>query len=90
MIFVYDSTPVPVGNPVTMNGNKNAYALGIYDGADYGEQYPDEPEYAVLFESPAAAQEWLEAVTAVLTPYIDSADREVRIPNPEGWAATDE
>lgn len=85
MIFVYDDTPTPVGNPVIMNNNRNAYALGVYDGAVHGEQYPDEPESAILFESPDAAKAWLEAATEVLTPYIKWGNREARIPNLDGW-----
>jgi hypothetical protein len=86
----YDETPLPVGLPVTMNSNAKAYELGLYDGANYGEQYADEPEEAVLFESPEGAQQWLKAVTAVLTPYIKTGDRSVRIPDATGWASDDE
>ena len=85
-VFHYDDTPLPVGIPVRMNGSPTSYQLGLYDGADYGDQYADEPENAVLFQSPEAAGRWLEAVTAVLTPYIESGDREIRVPNLDGWA----
>jgi hypothetical protein len=68
-----------------MNG-ADGYQLGLYDGATYSEQYPDEPEHGVLFQSPEAAKRWLDAATAVLTPYIESGDDTARIPDPEGWA----
>lgn len=86
MIFHYDDTPLPVGIEVRMNGSDKSYGLGLYDGALYADQYAEEPEYGVLFESPDAAKRWLEAVTADLTPYIESGDRTPRIPDPEGWA----
>jgi len=85
-VFHYSDTPLPVGIPVRMNGSGTSYELGLYDGADHGDQYADEPEAGVLFESPECAAQWLEAVQMVLTPYIDSGDRDVRIPNPDGWA----
>lgn len=84
--FTYDDTPLPVGAPVNMNGSKESYELGLYDGALYAEQYADEPEEGVLFQSPEAARRWLEAVTAVLTPYIATGDRDARIPDPTGWS----
>lgn len=84
--FIYDDTPMPVGVPVGMDGSRESYELGIFDGALYDDQYADEPEYGVLFESPDAARRWLAAATAVLTPYIESGDRNPRIPNSEGWA----
>lgn len=85
MIFHYDDSALPVGHPVRMNGSDTSYALGLYDGANHGEQYADEPEEMVMFESPDGAKAWLEAATAALTPYIESGDREPRIPDPEGW-----
>ncbi|MCM0622192.1 hypothetical protein [Nocardioides bruguierae] len=85
-VFHYNGNPLPVGNPVSMNGSRQSYALGFYDGADYGEQYADEPEEGVLFQSPEAAEAWLEAVTAVLTPYIETGDRSARRPDPDGWS----
>lgn len=88
-VFHYDDSPVPVGNPVRMNGSKTSYALGLYDGATHAEQYAAEPEEQVLFESPEGAKAWLEAVVAVLTPYIESGDREPRVPEPEGWDVWD-
>ena len=89
-VFHYDETPLPVGVPVNMNGNDTCYELGLYDGALYSEQYANEPEEAVLFESPEGAKEWLAAVTSVLTPYIESGDREPRIPSPNGWTVDGE
>ena len=88
-IFHYNDTPLPVGLPVKMNGSTTSYQLGLYDGGTYDDQYPDEPEYGVAFESPEAAERWLEAATAALTPYIDSGDRSARIPVPDGWAMVD-
>lgn len=88
--FHYDDTPLPVGVPMGMNDSKNSYLLGFYDGADYGDQYPNDPEESVLFESPEGAKRWLDSVTAVLTPYIEDGDREPRIPDPEGWADPDD
>ena len=84
--FHYDETPLPVGYAVRMNGSKTSYGLGLYDGADHGDQYADDPEYSVLFESPDAARRWLETATAVLTPYIESGDSAPRVPDPTGWA----
>lgn len=84
--FHYNDTPLPVGVPVGMNGSDESYELGFYDGALYADQYADEPEGGVLFESPDAARRWLDAATAALTPYIESGDMAARIPNPEGWA----
>lgn len=84
-VFVYDDSALPVGNPVRMNGSEESYALGLYDGANHGEQYPDEPEETVLFESPDVARAWLAAVTEVLTPYIVMGDREARYPDLDGW-----
>lgn len=84
--FHYNDTPLPVGIAVGMNGSDDSYELGLYDGALYADQYADEPEEGVLFESPDAARRWLEAVTAVLTPYIESKDMGARIPDPTGWA----
>lgn len=89
-IFHYDETPLPVGVAVRMNGSDRSYELGLYDGAVYADQYPDEPEYGVLFESPEGARRWLEAATAVLMPYIESGDQAARIPNPDGWSIWDE
>jgi len=85
--FHYDDTPLPVGVPMGMNGSDDSYLLGLHDGATHSEQYADEPEYGVLFESPDAARRWLEAATAVLAPYIESGDQSARIPDPEGWAS---
>lgn len=84
--FHYDHTPLPVGLPVNMNGSDTSYRLGLYDGALHADQYADEPEESVLFESPDAAARWLAAATAALTPYIDSGDRDARTPDPSGWA----
>lgn len=84
--FHYDSTPLPVGNPVRMNGSGQSYALGLYDGANYSAQFRDDPEVAVLFESPEGARRWLEVVQAVLSPCIESGDRAARVPNADGWA----
>lgn len=85
-IWHYNETPLPVGLPVRANGDDNWYNLGLYDGALYSDQYADEPEEGVLFESPEAAQAWLAAVTAVLGPYIEDGDRSTRVPDPTGWA----
>lgn len=82
----YDETPLPVGVPMGLNGSDVSYELGLHDGSTYTEQYADEPEHGVVFESPEGAKRWLEAVTAVLTPYIESGDQEPRIPDPSGWA----
>jgi hypothetical protein len=84
-VWTYEDTPAPVGLPINMNGSDLAYELGLYDGATHGTQYPDEPDHGVLFETPETAKRWLEAVVAVLTPYIESEDREPRIPDPTGW-----
>jgi len=81
----YDDTPLPVGNPITLNNNENAYELGFFDGSDYGDQFADDPDDGVTFESPKAARAWLDAVTAVLSPYIERGDRDVRVPNATGW-----
>lgn len=81
----YGDTPLPVGGPVTLNRNAEAYQLGMCDGDEYDEQYPDEPESAVVFESAEAAKAWLDAATKVLTPYIESGDRSPRVPDPDGW-----
>lgn len=89
-LFHYNDTPLPVGIAVRMNGSEKSYELGLYDGALYSEQYAIEPEEGVLFESPDAAKRWLEAVTAVLAPYIESGDQKQRIPNPSGWAIEEE
>lgn len=89
-VFNYDDTPLPVGLPMGMNGSDESYELGLYDGALRAEQYADEPEHGVLFESPEAARAWLEAVEAVLAPYIESGDRAARVPDPEGWDVWDE
>lgn len=85
-VFHYDRTPQPVGVATNMNGSDKSYMLGIYDGADRSEQYVDDPDAGVLFQSPEGAKAWLEAATAVLTPYIESGDRTDRVPNPEGWS----
>lgn len=85
-VFHYNDTPLPVGIPVNMNGSDESYELGLYDGAIYADQYADEPEAGVLFESRDAARRWVEAVVAALTPYIESGNREARIPDPGGWA----
>lgn len=82
----YNDTPLPVGNPVRMNGRDGSYELGLYDGAYYDDQYADEPEASILFESPEAAKAWLGAVIAVLTPYIEAADRSPRVPSDSGWS----
>lgn len=84
--FHYDDTPMPVGVAVNMNGSEKSYELGLFDGALHAEQYADEPETGVLFESPDAARRWLEAVTTVLAPYIENGDRTDRIPDPDGWS----
>lgn len=84
--FHYNRNPLPVGVPMRMNGSQDSYMVGFYDGADHSEQYADEPEEGVLFESPEVAKAWLEAVTEVLTPYVESGDREARVPDPSGWA----
>ncbi|MFJ9313781.1 hypothetical protein ACIRN4_06270 [Pimelobacter simplex] len=89
-IFHYNDTPLPVGLRVGMNGSDDSYKLGLYDGSLYAEQWADEPEEGVLFASPEAARRWLEAATAVLTPYIESGDQAARIPEPDGWAIEDE
>lgn len=89
-VWHYDETPLPVGVMVHMNGSNKSYQLGLYDGALYSEQYADEPDEGVLFESPEGAKRWLDAVTAVLTPYIESGDQESRIPDPSGWATEEE
>ena len=87
--FHYDDTPLPVGLMVGMNGSDESYELGLYDGALHSEQWADEPEEGVLFESPDAARRWLEAATAVLTPYIESGDQAARVPYPTGWLTSD-
>ena len=84
-IWHYDNTPLPVGLAVRMNGSDKSYELGLYDGALYSEQYADEPEAGVLFESPEGARRWLEATVAVLTPYIESGDQDSRVPDETGW-----
>lgn len=84
-VFHYDESALPVGLPVNMNGSDESYQLGLYDGAIHADQYPDEPEEGVLFESPDGARAWLEAVTVALTPYIESGDRSARIPDSAGW-----
>lgn len=84
-VFHYDYSALPVGNPIIMNSVETAYSLGLYDGATHDEQYPDEPISSVAFESPEGAEAWLRAVTEVLTPYIESGNRDARIPNPDGW-----
>lgn len=84
-VFHYNNTPLPVGQQVGMNGSKNSYLLGLFDGATHCEQYADDPEAGVLFESPEAAARWLGATTAVLTPYIATGDKSKRIPNADGW-----
>lgn len=89
MIFQYNDTPLPVGNPANLNGSEASYELGLADGGYHGEQYPDEPEESITFESPEAAGAWLAAATAVLTPYIESGDRSRRIPDATGWEDSD-
>lgn len=84
-VFHYDDTPLPVGVRVHMNGSDKSYQLGFNDGALYAVQYADEPDEGVLFESPEGARRWLDAVTAVLAPYIESGDMGARIPDPTGW-----
>lgn len=84
--FHYDDTPLPVGVPVRMDGNDESYELGVYDGALQADQYADEPDQGILFESPEAARRWLDAATAVLTPYIENGDKNARVPDPAGWA----
>ena len=89
-IIHYDETPLPVGIAVSLNGSDESYELGLCDGATYAEQWPDEPEYGVLFENPECARRWLEAATAVLTPYIESGNQDARVPDPTGWAVWDD
>jgi len=89
-VFHYDETPLPIGLPVHMNGSNTSYQLGLYDGALYGDQYIDDPEEGVLFESPEGARKWLTAVYEALTPYIESGDRDLRVPNPDGWSVDEE
>lgn len=83
-VWNYDDTPAPAGGPVTLNGEPG-YQLALYDGADVGEQYLDDPDESVLFTSPEAARAWLAAVTEVLSPYIESGDRSQRVPDSTGW-----